>query len=195
MGRRRERLLTAAYAAPPGTPKRALIPPPASDDSSRHRISNWLREASGQGQLLKEGQQVERSSPGPRHRTLWTSPPEGSCPLHAWTDGPFRTSAGLGWSVTEDAEGVGNIIAQGSKSLGTRQTAFDAEVSAIKEALSWFLTDRNHGHRSLIIHSDSTSTIAQVGHIGAGPGQQFALRIHKWVSHRRSVTVDIQWVK
>jgi len=40
-------LLIASYialAAPTGTPKRALLPP--CDDSSRHRVPPWFREAS-----------------------------------------------------------------------------------------------------------------------------------------------------
>jgi hypothetical protein len=51
--------------------------------------------------------------------------------VHVWTDGSFRVSAGLRWVVTADDTGAGEIIAQGSKSLGTRQTAFDAEIRAI----------------------------------------------------------------
>ena len=34
------------------------------------------------------------------------------------------------------------IVAQGSKSLGIRQTAFGAEVTAIEEALGWFIHNR-----------------------------------------------------
>jgi hypothetical protein len=37
LGRRRERLLASALAAPDGTPRR-LLPPRVTDDSSRHRI-------------------------------------------------------------------------------------------------------------------------------------------------------------
>jgi ribonuclease HI len=190
----RERLLASALAAPPGTPKRTLIPSPATDDSSMHRVSGWFRGASGEGQLLKEGQKVEQSYPRPRNRTPWAPPT--SPVLHAWTDGSFRTSAGLGWVVTRDAEGAGDIVAQGSRSLGTRQTAFDAEVSAIKEALDWFFTEGNgSGYRSLIIHSDSTSAIARASHTGAGLGQRHAIEVHKRVSRPRTRTVDIQWVK
>ena len=69
MDRQRERLLASALAARAGTPKRVLIPQSASDDSSWHRISKWFRGASGEGKLLKEGQQVEKLTPGPRHYT------------------------------------------------------------------------------------------------------------------------------
>ena len=89
-------------------------------------------------------------------------------------------SAGLGWVITTDEEGAGETIAQGSKSLGTRQTAFDAEATVIEEAISWFFY--NHGgHRALMVHSDSTSAIARASHTGAGPGQQHATRIHRLV--------------
>ena len=79
------------------------------------------------------------SSPRPRRLTTWTDLPEGSRTLHAWTDGSFRRSAGLGWVITEDVDGAGEVIAQGSESLGTWQTAFDAEITAIERALVRFM--------------------------------------------------------
>jgi ribonuclease HI len=103
----------------------------------------------------------------------------------------------MGWVITEDEEGAGNIIAQGSKSLGTRQTAFDAKITAIEDALFWFLNNRS-GFKSLVIHSDSTSAIARAGHTGAGLGQQHAVRIHKFSglrNLRNSRSVHIVWVK
>ena len=109
LDRRRARLLASALSAPKGTPKEALLPLPASDDSSRRRVSIWHREASKD--LLMEGQEVEKSSPRVRDKTPWSPPPEGSRPLHAWTDGSFRVSAGLGWVVTADEDGAGDIIA------------------------------------------------------------------------------------
>jgi len=54
---------------------------------------------------------------------------------HAWTDGSFRTSAGLGYVVTLSEDGFGATLAQGSKCLGNCQTAFDAEAAAIEMAL------------------------------------------------------------
>jgi ribonuclease HI len=74
-------------------------------------------------------------------------------------------------------------------------TAFDAEITAIQEALRWFKTTR---FRLLVIHSDSTSAISRTSHTGAGPGQDQATRIHRWVSllgrnHGRHV--GIAWVK
>jgi len=62
-----------------------------------------------------------------------TSPRAENATVHAWTDGSFRKSSGIGWIVTADADGRGDAIAQGSESLGTRQTAFDAEVAASSE--------------------------------------------------------------
>jgi hypothetical protein len=63
-----------------------------------------------------------------------------------------------------DAE-AGLMIAQGTKTLGTRQTAFDAELTAIEEALRWYETTQYH---HMIIHSNSTSTITRTGQSGAG---------------------------
>jgi len=105
-----------------------------------------------------------------------------------------RKSSGVGWIVTADSDGKGEAIAQGSESLGTRQTAFDAEVAAIFRALFWF-TGGGHGWKSLIIHSDSTSATTRASHNGAGPGQQRALEIFKHVSKLRTRTADIVWVE
>ena len=82
----------------------------------------------------------------------------------------------VGWVITVDEEGAGEVIAQGSESLGTRQMAFDAEITAIERALAWFMASE-HERRSLVIRSDSTSVIARAGHTGAGPGQQHALGV------------------
>jgi hypothetical protein len=41
----------------------------------------------------------------------------------------------LGWIITGDNIGAGPTIAQGAKTLGTKQTAFDAEIAAITEVL------------------------------------------------------------
>lgn len=101
-------------------------------------------------------------------------------------------------TTSDDGSGDDTVIAQGSKSLGSQQTAFDAEVTAIESALYWFTTHR-HGYRGLVIHSDSTSAIARAGHTGAGPGQEHAIRIQRWVFSmlKRSTprTVAIRWVK
>ena len=105
------------------------------------------------------------SSPRVRDKTPWNPPPEGSRPLHAWTDGSFRVGAGFGWVITEDGTGAGDIIAQGSKSLGTRQTAFDAEIAAIDAVTRWYAENRA-GWPALVIHSDSTSAIARAGQTG-----------------------------
>jgi len=94
--------------------------------------------------------------------------------------------------------GAGKTIAQENKSLGARQTAFDAEITAIESALFWFLHNRRE-HRALVIHSDSTSAIARVSHTRARPRQQHATCIQKWVhglqNLRNRRTVDIKWVK
>jgi len=160
----------------------------------RQRISPWYKGASGHGSLLKEGQAVEKTSPRPRNRTPWTRPGADTATLHAWTDGSFWKSSGIGWIITADPEGIGDAIAQGSESLSTRQTAFDAEVAAILGALAW-LTRGGHGWKAITIHSDSTSAIARASHIGAGPGQQRTLEIFKHVSKLRTRTADIVWVK
>jgi len=44
---------------------------------------------------------------------------------HVWTDGSYRQSSDLGWLITADDIGTGPAIAQGAKTLRTRQTAFD----------------------------------------------------------------------
>jgi ribonuclease HI len=198
LDRRRERLLASVLAAPRDTPKRALLPASAENDSSRRRLSPWFQGASGKGGLIIEGQQMERIRPLPRDRTPWAPPAKPEDAIHAWTDGSFRTSAGMGWVITKDPQGRGDALAQDSKSLGPIQTAFDAEVTAIEGALFWYLNNRNTSP-SLVIHSDSTSAITRAGHTGAGPGQEHAIRIQRWVTAlnkaTRKRTVDLVWVK
>jgi hypothetical protein len=62
----------------------------------------------------------------------------------------------------------------------------------------WFLNNSDIGN-ALVIHSDSTSAIARVGHTGAGPGQGHAIRIQRWVTAlsraARKRTVDLVWVR
>jgi ribonuclease HI len=114
---------------------------------------------------------------------------------HAWTDGSFRISVGLEWIITADDTRAGPAIAQGARTLGTKQTAFDAEVAAIKETLKWFETSP---YLHLTVHSDSTSAIASAGHTAAGPGQKLAKRIQKMVTHPTPLhfqTAKIVWEK
>jgi ribonuclease HI len=197
LNRRRERLLISVMTAPVGTPKKALLPTHPEDDSGRHRIPKWFTEASDRGHLVKEGENVEKTFPLPRSPTLWTArspniPDIDAC--HAWTDGSFRKSAGLGWIITGDNIGAGPTIAQGAKTLGTRQTAFDAEIAAIKEVLKWFGTSP---YLHMIIHSDSTSAISRAGQSGTGPGQQQARRIQSMVAQlpHQYQSAEITWVK
>jgi len=129
----------------------------------------WFQEASRRGELLEEGQKVGRSSsPRSRERTPWSGSISRRT-LHAWTDGSFRTSAGLGWVIMTDSEEVGEVIAQGNKSLGTQQTAFDTEITAIEEVVLWFVS--SSGQHAPVIHPDSTSAIVRASHTGAGPRQ------------------------
>jgi ribonuclease HI len=197
LNRRRERLLISVMAAPRGTPKKALLPTHPKDDSSRHRVSKWFLEASDNGRLVREGENIEKISPLPRRPTPWTtrSPDIQNIDVcHAWTDGSFRKSAGLGSVITGDDTGAGPTITQGARTLGTKQTAFDAEVAAIEEAWKWF---GSSPYLHLIIHSDSTSAIARAGHIAAGPGQQTAKRIQRMVARlpQQYQTAEITWVK
>jgi ribonuclease HI len=162
-------------------------------------ISKWFSEACGTRSewLAREGENIEKTSPLPRRPTLWAArspdiPDIDTC--HAWMDGSFRKSAGLGWVITGDDVGAGLTIAQGARTLGTRQTAFDAEIAAIEEVLKWF---RSSPYLHIIIHSDSTSAIARAGHTGAGPGQQRAKKIQSMVAHlpQQYQSAEITWVK
>jgi ribonuclease HI len=200
LDRRRERLLASALSAPEGTPKRLLLPPRATDDSSRHRIPRWFAEASDNNRLIKEGRQVEISTPRVRLKTPWSKPREGqpdrTC--HAWTDGSYREAAGLGWVMTRDSKGEGPNISQGARNLGGQQTVFDAEVTAIEQAVKWFLSQgRDLDCYHMTVHSDSTSAIARASHTGAGPGQTTARNIKNMVCELRGQgkTVDLVWVK
>jgi len=79
--------------------------------------------------------------------------------------------------------------------LGAKQTAFDAEVSAIEAVVDWY---QFSSLRHMVIHSDSTSAIARAQHPGTGPGQTQAVNIHHGVGsllafHGRSA--EIQSVK
>ena len=175
-----------------------LTPAHPEDDSSRHRISKWFAAATDNGRLVREGQQVEPSSPTPRLRTLWVGRqnPAPTVTCHAWTDGSLRRSAGFGWLITADDKGAGPAIAQGSRSLGNRQVAFDAEVAAIEVAVEWYCHQERFQH--IVIHSDSTSAIARVCHSGAGPGQGPASNVGRmiydtFVHFRRSA--ELRWVK
>jgi ribonuclease HI len=96
--------------------------------------------------------------------------------------------------ITEDDIGAGPTIFQGARNPGTRQTAFDAEVAAIAEALKWF---GSSPYLHLIIHSDSTSAISREGHIAAGREQQKAKRIRGMVARlpQQYQTAEITWVK
>ena len=61
------------------------------------------------------------------------------------------------------------VIAQGAKTLSSKQTAFDAEAAVIEAVLGWYET-QDHRFRRMTIRLDSTSAIARADHSGAGPG-------------------------
>jgi hypothetical protein len=99
LNRRRERLLISVMAALVGTPKKALLPTHPEDDSGRHRISEWFTEASDNGRLVREGEDIEKTPAFPRRSTPWItrSPDIQNIDVcRAWTGGSFRKSAGLG---------------------------------------------------------------------------------------------------
>jgi ribonuclease HI len=198
LDRRRELLLAAALSAPDGTPKKLLLPPKATDDSSRYRIPRWFAEASGNGRdrLIKEGRAVKISTPRARLKTSWTPSGYGTKCCHAWTDSSFREAAGFSWLITNDDKGAGPSIAEGSRNLGSQQTAFDAELAAIERAISWF-TEPGQGRewQHMTSHSDSTSAIARAGHTGAGPGQNTACHISKMVRGMQDKPANLVWVK
>ena len=121
---------------------------------------------------------MEATTPTPRLRTLWIgrqNPTPATC--HAWTDGSLRKSAGFGWVITTDDKGAGPAIAQGSRTLGNRQVAFDAEVAAIEAAVVSYQHQDRFLH--MVVHSDSTSAIARMCHSGAGPGQGPATNVNQ----------------
>jgi ribonuclease HI len=90
----------------------------------------------------------------------------------------------------------GPIIAQRSRSLGDKQTTFDAELTAIEAAL-WWCEDNHTTHPNLTIHSDSQSAIAWSKHCGAGPGQRTAKSIQQSLANirRQGCSATILWVK
>jgi hypothetical protein len=61
-----------------------------------------------------------------------------------------------------------------------------------------FIHNRDAG-RSLVIHSGITRAIARAGHSAAGPGQEYAVRIQRWVTAlnraSRKRTVHLVWLK
>jgi hypothetical protein len=69
---------------------------------------------------------------------------------------------------------------------------FDAEITAIEEALKWFVASSTLQH--LVIHSDSTSPIARAGHSGASPGHS-CLALHPQALKQSGRTAEVQWVK
>jgi ribonuclease HI len=92
--------------------------------------------------------------------------------------------------------GKGPIIAQGSMTLGDKQTSFDAELTAVEAALLWY-QDNHTAHPHLIIHSNSQSAIARSKHSGAGPGQRMARSIQKILVDilGQGRSANIVWVK
>jgi ribonuclease HI len=133
-------------------------------------------------------------SPG-EQKTPWTNlrnVPRGE--IHVWTDGSCKKAAGLGWISTPDPEGLGAPLAQGKRSIETKQTAFEAEVAAIEDALRWFNTTYQP---ALVVHCDSTGAITRAGHTGAGSGQGHAIEIFRLVSRLtgQGRAVAITWVK
>jgi len=62
------------------------------------------------------------------------------------------------------------------KMLSTEQTAFDAKVADIEAVVQW-MVQHPEASSSGFRHTDSTSFIAIVRHIKAGPGQRTAIRI------------------
>jgi hypothetical protein len=118
-------------------------------------------------QIIKEGRKVEESKPRLRHKTPWSPAGRTGENCHAWTDGSFRETAGLGWIITRDDKGAGPPITEGARNIGGQQTAFDAEVAAIEQVLAWF---QKSVFSHITIHSDSTSAIVRAGHTGAGLG-------------------------
>jgi ribonuclease HI len=72
--------------------------------------------------------------------------------------------------------------------------AFDAEATAIEEALKWF---RPSPYLHLILPSDSISAVARAGHPGAEPGQYLARRIQNMVAQLtyQFQTAEITWTK
>ena len=174
LDRRRERLLASILTAPENSPARAL--PLATEDSRRNRVSKWFRAASGHNAFVREGQTAEKIHPWRRSRVEWADSSNVTLAgCHAWTDGSLRRSAGLGFVISKDDTGTGDAIAYGSRSLGSRQVAFDAEVAAIRDAIRGFLEDSTLP--SMAVHSDSTSAIAKAKHVGAGPGQTHAVAL------------------
>jgi hypothetical protein len=83
--------------------------------------------------------------------------------MHAWTNGSFRESAGARWLVTRDAEGRGPALTEGMKVLGTEQTAFDAEVTAIEAVVRWMVQqvvlNPDFEFQHMAVHSDSTGAV------------------------------------
>jgi len=89
------------------------------------------------------------------------------------------------------AQGAGLAIAQGAKTLGACQTAFDAEVVAIKTVLEWFhQDDRSEAFQHVVIRTDSQSAIARAGHTGAGPRQAVAQETFQLVSENVQYNMD-----
>jgi hypothetical protein len=127
---------------------------------------------------IVDSKQVESTVPVRRRAAPWaTRTTSETC--HAWTDGSFEKSAGLGWVVTRDDTSAGPNIAKGPRTLGARLAAYDAGVEAIEAALAWYQTS---SLRNIIIHSDSMSAISRAAHSGAGPGQWRAIGIQKIIS-------------
>ena len=128
------------------------------------------------GRLIREGQEVGASTPGPRLHTIRTGryvPIHGEM-CHAWVDGSFKVSAGYDWVITPDDMGAGPVIAQGYGTLGGRQTAFDAEAVATEAAINWC---PGSCFEHLVLHSDSTSAIARHATVGSDQARGTSTRL------------------
>jgi ribonuclease HI len=82
------------------------------------------------------------------------------------------------------------MITQGTRPLGNRQTAFDAEAAAIEELLRWYETSHYH---SLRLHERDRLCRP----IRAGPGQECVRKMQQTVAHllHQNQTAEIACVK
>jgi hypothetical protein len=164
------------------SPQRRVIPHPPPTTLPARGSPPGVQGTSNEGKFVKDERKIEITKP--RQRLLSSSisiPETPKYTIHAWTDGSFRESAGAGWLVTRDADGRVPALVRGMKVLGTEQTPFDAEVTAVEAVVRWMVqrvvSNPDLEFRHMVAHSDSTmlSLECDILEMALARGCQFVL--------------------
>jgi hypothetical protein len=77
--------------------------------------------------------------------------------------------------------GKGPVIAQGSKTLGDKQTAFDAELTAVEAALWWYEDNHTTRWKRRLLRFLELSSVGPYVEGGVDEDQAHAERMEEWI--------------